>query len=126
MRASGIRTAIFVGAVALFASRPQALLAQIQAARGGRAVAVVQAVVPSIVKYLVDETTRTADGSPTVRVLTNDPAIRAAFARGVTPELAPVILASTAPEQSGHVKGDQRLETTPEGAKVLRYTVVAP
>src|SRR5690349_17439265 len=60
--------------------------------------------VPSIVKYVVDETVRTADGSPTVRVVSNDPGIRAAFARGVTPELAPVALASATPEESGHAK----------------------
>ncbi len=84
------------------------------------------AVVPSIVKYVVDETTRTPDGAPTIRVITNDPAIRAAFARGVTPELTPTRLASATPEESRHAKGDERLQTVTEGGKVLRYTVVAP
>ncbi|HTK57244.1 MAG TPA: hypothetical protein VL295_10465 [Gemmatimonadales bacterium] len=84
------------------------------------------AVVPSIVKYVVDETTRNPDGSPTVRVITNDPHIRAAFARGVTPELAPVRLAVATPEESGHTKGAERLEGAPGGTRVLRYTVAAP
>lgn len=82
--------------------------------------------VPSIVKYVVDETTRAPDGSPTVRIVTNDPAIRAAFARGVTPELTSVRLASAAPEASRHAKGDGQLQTVTDGANLLRYTVVAP
>ena len=124
MRASGIRGLGLVGIVALGAFGPGALHAQ---ATGPRNLTVnVTAVVPSIVKYVVDETTRNRDGSPTIRVITNDPHIRAAFARGVAPELAPARLASATPEESGHAKGDERLEAAPSGVRVLRYTVVAP
>lgn len=124
MRASSFRGLVFVGAVAFGAFLPGALHAQ---ASGPRTLTVtLTAVVPSIVKYVVDETVRTADGSPTIRVISNDPAIRAAFARGVTPELLPVALASATPEQSGHAKGDQRVESAADGSTLRRYTVVAP
>ena len=124
MQASSVRGLVFVGAVALSAFRPGALHAQ---ATGPRNLTVtLTAVVPSIVKYVVDETTRRPDGSPTIRVITNDPRIRAAFARGVVPDLAPAPLASAAPEESRHAKGDERLERTTDGARIVRYTVVAP
>lgn len=124
MRASSIRRLVFVGAIALSAIRPGALHAQ--ATRPRILTVTLTAVVPSIVKYVVDETTRTPDGSPTIRLITNDPRIRAAFARGVVPELAPARLASATPETSGHAKGDERLEAAPNGARILRYTVTAP
>ena len=116
--------------IALFAPLAAALFAVLapgQLLAQGRAQnTTFTATVPSIVRYVVDETIRTADGSPTIRVVTNDPAIRAAFARGVAPELAPVTLGATTPERSTHSKGDGRLESTADGSKVLRYTVVAP
>src|SRR5690242_18365463 len=103
MRASGIRGLGLVGIVALSAFGPGALHAQ---AHGPRNLTVtLTAVVPSIVKYVVDETTRTPDGTPTIRVITNDPHIRAAFARGVAPEVVPTRLAAGTPETSGHAKG---------------------
>ncbi|HEX7919208.1 MAG TPA: hypothetical protein VF454_07380 [Gemmatimonadales bacterium] len=96
------------------------------AAQGRTLTMTLTAVVPSVVRYVVDESTRTADGAPTVRVISNDPLIRAAFARGVTPERAPLLLASATPEASAHAKGDARIDLVAADTKLLRYTVVTP
>ena len=116
--------------VALLAPLAGALLLGIApataAAQGRTLTMTLTAVVPSVVRYVVDESTRTADGGPTVRVITNDPLIRAAFARGVTPERAPMVLASATPETSAHAKGDAQIDRVTADSKLLRYTVVTP
>lgn len=97
-----------------------------QAQAGAQVRFTVRAVVPSIVQYVVDPTTLGADGEPSMRVITNDPAIRMAFARGVTPEILPAPLAAGSPETSGHAKGGGPQERPVEGPQVLMYTVTSP
>jgi hypothetical protein len=80
--------------------------------------------VPSIVKLVVDDQTRTADGAPLIRVGTNDPGIRAAAANGVTPEV--LRLAGVGQDRPGHAKGGEAGEATIDGLGVVRYTIVQP
>lgn len=80
--------------------------------------------VPSIVKLVADQTARTSDGAPVIRVITNDPALRAALANGVTPEV--VRLAATAQEHQVRAKGGEATPDATDGTRVVRYTVVTP
>ena len=124
MQAMKVWGVTLLGAVAICTARPAGALAQGHPIQ--QAVVVLRANVPSVVKYVVDETVRGIDGAPTIRVLSNDRAIRAAYAQGVAPERVPSHVASWSPESSGHAKGGEPLEPLPEGAMLLRYTVVAP
>ena len=78
--------------------------------------------VPSVVKLVVDPTAKNPDGTPLLRVLTNDRAIRAAAAQGITPQL--IQLASAPEGRELHAKGSEAPATSRDEGPVLRYTVV--
>lgn len=62
-------------------------------------------------------TVQGADGTPIVRLETNDPALRAAYAGGATPESVAV------PFVSGTSPAGGQVEST---GQLLRYTLAAP
>ncbi len=83
----------------------------------------VRVVVPSIVRIIADPVARNVDGSPVLRVVTNDPAIRAQYAAGVPTVV--VRRGDSSVDPTRHAKGGSDLE--PEaGVEVRRSTVVAP
>ncbi|HVX87485.1 MAG TPA: hypothetical protein VG940_01055 [Gemmatimonadales bacterium] len=107
--------------VSLGALAPAGLQAQGRPAR--QAQQVVTAVVPSIVRVVADPVARNADGSPLLRVITNDPAIRARYGAGVPTVV--VRRGDAAADLTIHAKGGSDLE--PEaGVEVRRSTIVAP
>ena len=113
-----ITFALTVGAI-----QPAILRAQAPNAGHANATAVLTIQVPAIVKTVVTEG---ADGIPVVRVVTNDPRLRAATANGVVPERLVTARVVATPEQSARAKGDEALEPLDATGRVVRYTVVAP
>lgn len=96
---------------------------QAQGNPGRQAQQTVTAVVPSIVRVVADPVARNADGSPLLRVITNDPAIRARYGAGVPTVV--VRRGDAAADLTLHAKGGSDLE--PEaGVEVRRSTIVAP
>ncbi|HWA41181.1 MAG TPA: hypothetical protein VG712_06180 [Gemmatimonadales bacterium] len=94
-----------------------------QGSPGRQSQHLVTAVVPSIVKMVVDPVARNVDGSPVLRVVTNDPAIRARYAGGVPAVV--IRRGDVATDLTVHSKGGGDLE--PEaGIEVRRSTIVAP
>lgn len=92
----------------------------------GPVAAMVAVQVPAIIKVVVDPTTRTPDGSPMLRVITNIPALRAQMTLGVVPEV--VRQASLQEGAPGRGKGGEAGLTgnTEVGTGLLRYTIVQP
>ena len=80
--------------------------------------------VPSIVRLVVADQGQTPDGAPVIRVVTNDPAIRAAAVGGVSPEL--LRRASRSDELASRGKGSEGAQQGAETGTLLRFTVVAP
>ncbi len=82
--------------------------------------------VPSIVRVLVDPSRISPDGTPLVRVITNDPSLRAQLAAGVPPET--LRRAGTAENGEGRAKGSEAVMGGSAGGQValVRYTIVQP
>ena len=80
----------------------------------------------SIVRVLVDPSVISQDGTPVVRVITNDPSLRAQFAAGVAPET--LRRAGTVETGEGRAKGSEALVGGNAGdqTKLVRYTIVQP
>lgn len=108
-------------ALLLAVATPRGIAAQ--GSPRGQAQHTMRVVVPSIVRIVADPVARNADGSPVLRVVTNDPAIRAQYAAGVPS--AVVRLAESTIDPARHAKGGSDLEAE-SGVEVRRSTVVAP
>ncbi|MEO6066463.1 MAG: hypothetical protein ABJB33_06355 [Gemmatimonadota bacterium] len=115
-----------VALLAVLAARPVAGQAQQPRMFQGPVAAMVAVQVPAIIKVVVDPTTRTPDGSPMVRVITNIPALRAQMALGVVPEV--VQQASPQYAEQGRSKGGEAVLTrnTEVDTGLVRYTIVQP
>ena len=108
-------------ALAFGAVAPAGLLAQGAPVRRSQQVLIVA--VPSIVRVVADPDARNPDGSPVLRVVTNDPAIRAQYAAGVPTTV--VLRGEASIDPTRHAKGGSDLD--PEGGvEVRRSTIVAP
>ena len=115
-----------VALLAVLAARPVAGQAQQPRMIQGPAAAMVVVQVPAIIKVVVDPTTRTPEGSPMLRVITNIPALRAQMALGVVPEV--VRQASLQEGAPGRGKGGEAglIGSTEVGTGLVRYTIVQP
>ena len=123
-RMNWVTTAVALSAV--LAATPTAVQAQQARTYQGPVTAMVAVPVPAIIKVVVDPTTRTPDGSPTVRVVTNVPALRAQMALGVAPEVVRQASVQYAAEGRGKGGEQEMVGNTAAYGGIIRYTIVQP
>lgn len=106
------------------ASGATQLEAQASAARAARITTILSVQVPSIVKLVVDPSVLGADGRPVIRVVTNDPTVRALAASGIAPELIRRAQDADGLELRG--KGGEAVRGSTVEPAVVRYTIARP
>ncbi len=118
-----LRTSAIVMALGALATGQASAQARSAPATG---VSMFTARVPSIVRVLVDPSATAPDGAPLVRVMTNDPSLRAQLASGVAPET--LRSAGTVWTAGGRGKGSEGIQSGDAGSvrALVRYTIVQP